>query len=89
MSEQITVWFHNVVVVVSSALCGCGDESTASDAPFSFSSAPLRFMRFIPRPKGEEHVYLSSRRSVDPRGPASNRGRAPAVIFRVVLCRKY
>ncbi len=28
------------------------------------------------QPKGGEHVYLSSRRSIDPGGPASNRGGA-------------
>jgi hypothetical protein len=35
------------------------------------------------QPKGGEHVYLSSRRNIDPGEPASNRGVAPAVNFRV------
>ncbi len=33
------------------------------------------------QPMGGEHVYLSSRHSIDPRGPASRRGVAPAVNF--------
>ena len=39
---------------------------------------------FALQPKGGEHIYPSSRYSIDPREPASNRGMAPAVIFRVV-----
>ncbi len=40
------------------------------------------------QPKGGEHVYLSSRRSIDPCGPASNRGGAAAVNFegRTIRC---
>ena len=77
------MWFRDDVVVVFGALCGGGAESTASDAPFSFL---LRLCNAGPalQPKGGERVYLSSRRSIDPWGPASNRGMAPAVICRVV-----
>jgi hypothetical protein len=34
--------FRDIFVMVSDALCGCGDESSASGAPFSLSVPPLR-----------------------------------------------
>ena len=75
--------FRDAFVVVSGGLCGVCVESPAPCAPFSF------FLRLYEaghtlQPKGGEHMYLSSRRSIDPRGPASNRGAAPAVKIRVV-----
>ena len=61
----MTVRFRDVVVVVFWSLCGCGEESTATGAPFSFLLSIYMVGPSL-QPKDEENVYLSSRRSLDP-----------------------
>jgi len=83
---HITVWFRDDAVLVSSVFFVVVVPRVPHQMRRSRFLIHLCKDGHALQPKGGEHVYLSSRCGIGPWGPASNRGMAPAVIFRVVRC---
>ncbi len=80
------MWFRDDVVLVSGIFCVFVCVLVRVPQQVLRSHFLLRLYTVGPllQPMGGEHIYLSSRRSINPWGPASNPGAAPAVFFRVV-----